>query len=186
MLSCIFVNTVFLALSWYGQSAEWVYILDIINYVFLAIFAFEALLKLYSFRLRFFRDNWNIFDLFIVLGAFAGILVTRYTTVTSVGPATTVIRSFRICRIFKLMRKWKGLAIIFQTFLITLPALINVGALLVLFVYIYAILGVNLFANVMHTNAVNNHVNFMSVGTAMLTLLSISTGESWHMILASL
>jgi len=26
----------------------------------------------------------------------------------------------------------------------------------------------------------------MSVGTAMLTLLSISTGESWHMILASL
>jgi hypothetical protein len=70
--------------------------------------------------------------------------------------------------------------------MITLPALINVGALLILFVYIYAILGINVFATVKHTGHVNDHINFMSIGTAMLTLLRVSTGENWHMVLWAL
>jgi hypothetical protein len=180
------MNTVMLALSWYGQSQKWVTAIENINYVFLAIFTVEAILKLYAFDIRFFRDGWNIFDLMIVIGAFIGLIINSYTDISSVGSATTVIRSFRICRIFRLMRKYKGLTVIFQTFMITLPALINVGALLVLFVYIYAILGVNLFADIKHTFHISDHVNFQDVGTAMLTLLRISTGENWHYVLSSL
>lgn len=37
---------------------------------------------------------------------------------------------------------------IFDTFIVTIPSLTNVGVILLLLIYIYAILGVNLFATV--------------------------------------
>jgi hypothetical protein len=57
---------------------------------------------------------------------------------------------------FKLFRKYKSLRAIFETFLVTLPALANVGGLLMLLIYIYAVLGMNLFANVKFTDAIND------------------------------
>ncbi len=49
---------------------------------------------------------------------------------------------------FKLFKRQKNLKVIFNTFIATLPALANVGSLLMLFVFIYSILGVFMFAQV--------------------------------------
>ena len=60
----------------------------------------------------------------------------------------TIIRTFRILRILKVIQKLKELKIILETFIRTIPALFNVGALWLLFLFIFAVLGVNLFASV--------------------------------------
>eukprot|EP01048_Picozoa_sp_COSAG05_P023345 COSAG05_NODE_5017_length_1288_cov_5.077866_1_plen_78_part_10 len=69
----------------------------------------------------------------------------------------TVIRLFRIFRVARFVRlaeKAKGIKNLIQTFLETLPYLLNVSVLLAIFVFIYAIVGVNLFANVrLHPDA---------------------------------
>jgi len=158
---------------------------EILNSIFLGIFTLEAILKLIAFKWRYFRANWNTFDLLIVIGAYIGILISLYSKV-AVGPAATTIRAFRIARIVKLFRKNRKLAVVFKTFMVTLPAMLNVGGLMMLFVYIYAVLGVFLFAPIKLNGHLSIHVNYSTIGNAMLTLFRISTGENWHLVLAAL
>ena len=70
--------------------------------------------------------------------------------------------------------------------MITLPAMANVGSLLALFIFIYAILGVYLFANTMFNGELNDHANFTHIGVAFLTLIRISTGGKWPLLMDAL
>ena len=127
--------------------------------MFAVIFTMEAVVKLTAYRWQYFRDNWNNFDLFIVVGTIVGTLMSQITDV-SVGSQATVIRSFRIGRMFKLLKRNKSLKIIFDTFLVTLPGLFNLGGLLVLFLYIYSVLGIYLFSLVKINEPMNSYINF--------------------------
>lgn len=78
----------------------------------------------------------------------------------------------------------RGLRTLFNTLLSSLPAVFNVGSLLFLMFFIYAVLGMNLFgsqANLLSQN--NPHANFMSFSASMLTLFRLSTSDSWDQIL---
>jgi len=158
---------------------------DILNYIFTGVFALEALFKIIAFGGGYFSDNWNLFDFIIVIGSFAGFFLNNVNSSINIGPQATIIRSFRILRIFRLFRKNKSLKIISQTFIITLPAMMNVGGLLMLFLYMYSIMGVFLFAEVKLTGTLNEHINFQNVGIAFITLLRVATGENWHDVVAS-
>ncbi len=59
----------------------------------------------------------------------------------------------------------------------------NIGALLFLFIFLYSVLGMTFFAKVKLVGALDTHANFQSFGLAMLTLIRMSTGESWHEIM---
>ena len=48
----------------------------------------------------------------------------------------------------------------FNTFIITLPAMGNVGGLLGILIFLYAILGVNLFAQIKLIDPMNDVMNF--------------------------
>jgi Ion transport protein len=100
------------------------------------------------------------------------------------GAATTFIRALRITKIFKYIKESKQFKIIFETLVVTIPALTNIGGLLLLFLYIYSVLGVFLFAEVKLQNTLNIYANFQSFGIAFLTLLRCSTGEAWDYIMA--
>lgn len=129
------------------------------NYVFAGVFTFECAVKLIAYCREYFRNGWNVFDFVIVIGTFLGILISQ-TTNLSVGPQTTILRAFRIGRIFRLVKKAKRLNQIFQTFVITIPSLANVGGLLFLLLYLYSVLGVYLFAPVKLQPVLNIHTNF--------------------------
>ena len=167
---CILVNTVVLALKWYGEPEVLPRILEVINYVFAGIFTVEAAIKIIAFRKHYFLDGWNVFDFAIVIGTYIGITVSATTSV-SVGPQTTIIRSFRILRILRLIRKARSLQLIFNAFVITIPSLANVGGLLFLLLYLYAILGVFSFAKVQFQGELSIHANFQTFGSALLTLI---------------
>ncbi|CDW88224.1 voltage-gated ion channel superfamily [Stylonychia lemnae] len=183
ILSAIILNTLVLMLSWYGQAQESIIILDYINYVFAGIFTIEALLKITGLGpINYFKERWNVFDFIVVAGTIGSILITLFTSVT-LGAATTFIRAFRISRIFRLIKRARRLKIIFETFIVTIPALTNVGGLLVLFLYIYSILGVQIFATVKLQGELDENANFQTFGIAFLTLIRCSTGEAWNAIM---
>ena len=156
--------------------------MEVLNYIFAGIFTVEAAIKLIAFGGAYFNNGWNVFDFIIVIGTFIGILLSNVTDV-SVGPSTTVIRSFRIGRVFRLVKRYKELQTIFNTFIVAIPALANVGGLLFLFIYLYAILGVFIFSKVQHQASLDNHANFKNFGNALLLLIRISTGEAWNDIM---
>ena len=95
----------------------------------------------------YFHSGWNCFDFIIVCGTLISILIANSTSI-NIGTQATLVRAFRIGRVFRLIHRAKSLKMIFDTFMITIPSLANVGAILLLLIYIYAILGVNLFATV--------------------------------------
>ena len=71
-----------------------------------------------------------------------------------------MIRTFRIGRVLKLVKSAKSLRMIFNTFYLTLPSLANVGALALLFLFTYSVLGIQLFASVKLNGPLDRHANF--------------------------
>jgi Ion transport protein. len=159
IMACILANALVLAMQSFGQSRAMTDVLDALNYAFAAIFTAEAVLKLTGLGVvAYFRDRWNIFDFIIVLGTALG-LILKWTTGSSVGSVAMVIRTFRVGRLFRLIRSARGLRTLFQTLLITVPALSNVASLLFLLFFIYAIMGEQLFATAKYGEAYNEQAN---------------------------
>jgi len=73
-----------------------------------------------------------------------------------------------------------------MTFFMSLPAMANIGSLLLLIILMYSILAVYLFAEVKLNGSLDNHANFRTLGTSFLTLLRVATGEDWPKIMEAL
>lgn len=58
------------------------------------------------------------------------------------------------------MKRARVLKLITDTFIVTLPHLLNVGGLFLIVMYIYAIFGVHLFATIKHNTNIDERWNF--------------------------
>lgn len=122
--------------------------MDYINYSFAIIFAVESFLKLFALGQRaYFRDTGNTFDFIIVITSIISTSVS-INMHADFGSSTTFIRAMRMSRVFKYIKQAKQIKIIFETIIVVIPALANIGGLLLLFLYIFSVLGVFLFAGV--------------------------------------
>ena len=107
----------------------------ILNYIFAAIFTLEAVIKIISYGKAYFKDNWNIFDFAVVIISIIGIIIDiSPASNSSAGSKTTMLRAFKVVRIFRLINRAKVLRLIVDTFIITLPSFANVGGLLLLII----------------------------------------------------
>ena len=113
---CIIINTICLSLTWYNEPEYLKGLLENINLVFNIIYTIETTIKLIAFGIDFFKDGWNSFDFVIVVAAWMG-FVAKNIDGLDLGQSTTIIKSFRICRIFKIIKKYKSLRILFYTFI---------------------------------------------------------------------
>ena len=146
----------------------------IFNYIFTGIFCLEAVMKMVAYGKRYFYERWNVFDFIIVIGSLAGILVGQVTS-SQIGPQATIMRSFRITRILRLMQKNRHLQQIFNTFIVTIPAMANVGGLMMLFVFIYSVMGLYLFAEIKISESLQGRFDFVNFINSFTTLLQLIT-----------
>jgi hypothetical protein len=134
-------------------------VVDAINLMFTCIFTMEAAIKITAWKRLYFKEGGNIFDFFIVIMSLIEIVIS-----TVVGgnwlAIITLFRIFRIGRVLRLVKSAKSLRVIFSTFILSLPQVANIGALLLLFIYIFAILGVQAFSKVLVNNEMNEYANF--------------------------
>lgn len=71
-----------------------------------------------------------------------------------------MLRAFRVVRIFRILEKAEVIKIIINTFVLAVPQLMNVGGLFILILYIYAIIGMNMFAFIKMQEDLNERANF--------------------------
>ena len=109
---CICCNTIVLSLKWYAMDQQIISVLEILNFIFTIIYTAEMVIKLTGFGKNYFDDGWNIFDFSIVLSAWLGLMFFEVFAI-DIGSVTTVIRSFRIARVLKLIKTAKNLHQIF-------------------------------------------------------------------------
>ncbi|ROW32068.1 ion transporter [Neisseria animalis] len=162
ILACIISNAVILGLmTSKSLSASYTDFFTYANNFFLAIFAIEISLKLLDYRQKFFYDNWNIFDFFIVL--FALIIESS---------EFSLFRAFRIIRILRLFSVVPKIRLITQALLKSSYSMLGVAILLLIIFYVYAVLGTHLYSE-------DFPQYFGSFNESFYTFFQIMTFDSW-------
>ncbi|XP_011869011.1 PREDICTED: sodium channel protein 60E-like [Vollenhovia emeryi] len=136
---CIVLNTGFLAMEHHGMSESIRQALNIGNKVFTSIFTFECFLKLLALSKDFFNNGWNNFDLIIVS---ASLIDLTFELVDGL----SVIRGLRLLRVLKLAQSWTTMKVLLSIIISTIGALGNLTFVLVIVIYIFAVIGMQLFS----------------------------------------
>uniref|UniRef100_A0A1I8GYA6 Sodium channel protein n=1 Tax=Macrostomum lignano TaxID=282301 RepID=A0A1I8GYA6_9PLAT len=183
----IFLNMMAMMVEHYRQEPAVTQCLEVVNIAFTTVFTMEAVIKIVGLRWHYFRQAWNVFDFVIVVLSIVGAVLSDIMNSVFVTPTLLrVVRIFRIGRVLRLIKAAKGIRKLLFALVISLPALVNIGALLLLVVFIYAIIGMIFFGNVVHTGALNDLVNFETFGRSMVLLFRLTTSAGWNDILYSL
>jgi voltage-gated sodium channel len=166
MIGLILFNAVLIGLETFPQiEARYSGILHLGNDIILAVFIAEVLLKITAVAPRFrlyFGDGWNLFDFSIVV----------LSLLPATGDAALVARLVRILRVLRLVSAVPQLRLIVATLVRSIPSMGHVIMLMSVIFYIYAIVGVQLFAEV-------DPDHWGSLGTSLLTLFQLVTLEGW-------
>ncbi|KAK3550963.1 hypothetical protein QTP70_011472 [Hemibagrus guttatus] len=167
------------------QSPYMESILYNINLAFIIIFTAECITKIIALRCYFFTVNWNIFDFVVVILSIVGIVLADIIEKYFVSPTLfRVIRLARIGRILRLIRGAKGIRTLLFALMMSLPALFNIGLLLFLVMFIYAIFGMANFAYVKKQSGIDDMFNFETFGNSMICLFQITTSAGWDSLLS--
>ncbi|XP_011894025.1 PREDICTED: sodium channel protein type 9 subunit alpha isoform X5 [Cercocebus atys] len=181
----ICLNMVTMMVEKEGQSLYMTDVLYWINVVFIILFTGECVLKLISLRYYYFTIGWNIFDFVVVIISIVGMFLADLIETYFVSPTLfRVIRLARIGRILRLVKGAKGIRTLLFALMMSLPALFNIGLLLFLVMFIYAIFGMSNFAYVKKEDGINDMFNFETFGNSMICLFQITTSAGWDGLLA--
>ncbi|XP_050747764.1 sodium channel protein type 5 subunit alpha isoform X3 [Gymnogyps californianus] len=180
----ICLNMVTMMVETDDQSQEKVNILHKINMLFVAIFTGECIIKMLALRHYYFTNGWNIFDFVVVILSIVGTVLSDIIQKYFFSPTLfRVIRLARIGRILRLIRGAKGIRTLLFALMMSLPALFNIGLLLFLVMFIYAIFGMANFAYVKKEHGIDDMFNFQTFANSMLCLFQITTSAGWDGIL---
>ncbi|XP_076621098.1 sodium voltage-gated channel paralytic isoform X42 [Colletes latitarsis] len=136
---CIVVNTLFMALDHHDMDKDMERVLKTGNYFFTATFGIEAGMKLVAMSPKYyFQEGWNIFDFIIVA---LSLLELGLEGVQGL----SVLRSFRLLRVFKLAKSWPTLNLLISIMGRTVGALGNLTFVLCIIIFIFAVMGMQLF-----------------------------------------
>ncbi|XP_043365639.1 sodium channel protein type 5 subunit alpha-like isoform X3 [Dermochelys coriacea] len=180
----ICLNMVTMMVETDDQSLDKVNILHKINMLFVAIFTAECSIKMLALRHYYFTNGWNIFDFVVVILSIVGTVLSDIIQKYFFSPTLfRVIRLARIGRVLRLIRGAKGIRTLLFALMMSLPALFNIGLLLFLVMFIYAIFGMANFAYVKKEHGIDDMFNFQTFANSMLCLFQITTSAGWDGLL---
>jgi uncharacterized membrane protein (GlpM family) len=145
-LSTVILNTLFLALDSTNQSENFMDVLQTANLVFTLIFVIEVSVKSIGMGLQLFlQDSYNKFDALIVI---LSILEMQYQVIVSNKTTLGSVSAFRAFRLFKFFKLAKNgdLSILIDSIMFTITSISDYVILLIIFIYIFALLGMSFFA----------------------------------------
>eukprot|EP00062_Callorhinchus_milii_P004809 gi/632943745/ref/XP_007887116.1/ PREDICTED: voltage-dependent T-type calcium channel subunit alpha-1G [Callorhinchus milii] len=181
IMIAILINTLSMGIEYHEQPEELTNALEISNIVFTSLFALEMLLKiLVSGPFGYIRNPYNIFDGIIVV-------ISVWEIVGQQGGGLSVLRTFRLMRVLKLVRFMPALQRQLVVLMKTMDNVATFCMLLMLFIFIFSILGMHLFgckfASEKEGDTLPDRKNFDSLLWAIVTVFQILTQEDWNKVL---
>ncbi len=145
------------AMAAIGGLVQW------LDTIALAIFVVELGIKFFAYRLAFFKNGWNIFDLAIVSIA-----------LVPAGAQFSVLRALRILRALRLVSVVPSMRKVIVGLFSAIPSIGTVIVMLLLLFYISAVMATKLFGEAFPQW-------FGNLGASLYSLFQIMTLESWSM-----
>lgn len=174
VMFCIIFNTLILAVRYRGmsQNAEAAFI-DL-NYFFLSVFVLELVLKVLALGvLGYIDDPYNRFDALIVA---AGLIELGFRD-----SSIAVARAFRLLRVLRatrLITQHKSMRRLIDTTTQSFAIIINFCGVLLVFVFVFTVLGMQLFGG--QPEYWDERPNFNTFGDSFMTIFEILTGSEWY------
>jgi voltage-gated sodium channel len=166
VVAVIGFNALILGLETYDAVDEEIGgLLRVANGVCLGLFVVELAIRIAAYGSRpqrFFADGWNVFD-FVVIGA---------AFVPGLRENATVLRLVRLLRVVRIIGVLPDVRILLRGMVRSLPPIASMGALAVLLIYLYGMVGWLLFG-------AEDPEQWGDLGQAMLSLFVMLTLEDW-------
>lgn len=134
--------------------------LFLIDRLCMAIFLLEIMMKLFVYGKRFFRYGWNVFD-FVVVAVSSLPFVSYFI----------ILRTFRLFRMLKYMRKFSGLRRFINSLVTIVSNFAYATVVFGVFVYVFSIISVILYGDIF--------VAFSDIKHAMTSLLQVFMLDAW-------
>ncbi|MDY6321502.1 MAG: ion transporter [Succinivibrio sp.] len=165
-----------------------------VNTVCLYIYTAEIFVRFFASDSvkAYFKDGWNLFDLFIVISGYIP------ESLFADGSVIAVLRTLRVFRILKLFRTAYELRLIIRVLIMSLKTLAYNGLVMLIFQFVFAIAGIYLFKLPAYDTATAEQQAALAqlqeiapnspsvspdpygtVPESMFTLLRMTTGEDW-------
>ncbi|XP_011061777.1 PREDICTED: voltage-dependent T-type calcium channel subunit alpha-1G isoform X4 [Acromyrmex echinatior] len=201
ILLAILINTLSMGIEYHNQPEQLTVAVEISNIVFSAIFAVEMLLKIIAEGpFGYISNGFNVFDGIVVV---LSVVELCQSVVEERGGSSglSVLRTFRLLRILKLVRFLPNLRRQLFVMLRTMDNVAVFFSLLVLFIFIFSILGMYLFGGKFCmwadrsrpctcAEVVSRHPlcrcdrkHFNDIVWALVTVFQILTQEDWNVVL---
>ena len=162
----ILINAVTLGMDTSSDlTAQYGPILKLTDNIIVLIFCVEIILKLYAYRLSFFKVGWNIFDFIII--------------VISILPASgplTVMRVFRVFRILRLMSVVPQMRRVVSALFHAIPGMTSIIGVLVILFYVFAVLATEVFGA---SPTPEMQALFGTLPKSLYSLFQVMTLEGW-------
>ncbi|XP_076757109.1 ca[2+]-channel protein alpha[[1]] subunit T [Xylocopa sonorina] len=201
ILLAILINTLSMGIEYHNQPEQLTIVVEISNIVFSAVFAVEMLLKIIAEGpFGYISNGFNVFDGVVVVLSVVEIC-QAFVEERSGSSGLSVLRTFRLLRILKLVRFLPNLRRQLFVMLRTMDNVAVFFSLLVLFIFIFSILGMYLFggkfcmwadrsrpctcAEVVsrHPMCRCDRKHFNDIVWALVTVFQILTQEDWNVVL---
>jgi voltage-gated sodium channel len=148
------------------KGSDEMIVFDVFEWFFNLLFGVELIVNMYAnFFTPFWKDNWNIFDFFIVAISWLSMLGLLQGGIS-------VLRLFRAFRVFRLFKRVKSLRQIIAGIIKSLPGVSNAFVILTLVMGIWSIMGKNFFGEAFP----DMFGNFFK---AMLSMFQVMSYDSW-------
>lgn len=197
LLASVFFNTLLMALD--GLLPDSVgFLVQVLNLVFTSVFIVELLLKLVGYGLKnYAKDAFNVFDAFVVSLSLVELAINFSSYGSPFVPddagkggasalrAVRIFRIFRVLRVSRLLRKLHFMKVIIQVIKGTAEQFAYIALLMFLFVFIFALLGTQVFGGTYQFMKSPTDVRwgFNSFQSAFFTSFIILTLENWNSLL---
>ncbi|KAM9562192.1 two pore channel protein 2-like [Guaruba guarouba] len=200
----ILINAIFIALDEetpYISYAEW---------VFLALYIIEILLKVYTYEPRaFFGKNqfWNWFDTLIIFAALTATILNttlKSTTKYNSQQILDIVFILRVLRLIRIVDSIRRFRVIMNTLINIVPTMLTFGGLTLVVYCVFAIIGMELFhgkiqffpanSNAPHALECGNPAlkdslfargkycknNFNNFASSFIVLMELTVVNQWH------
>jgi hypothetical protein len=144
------------------------------------------------------EDSFNLFDCSVVMISLIENIIDWIGVDFGGGGAISALRAIRLLRVFKLARSWTSFRELLQKIIITLKDITNISVLMILFMFIFCLVGSEMYGyKVMYNNddlelvvdpkvyknGVYPRQNFNTLFLGLTTIFIVFIGEDWNSVM---
>lgn len=186
MTLAVAINTIVLSLDHHGISKSQENTFTTMNFYFTMIFISEMGLKLFGQGIvGYLKDKMNYLDGMVVTLSIFELAFLSGGGALSAFRAVRIMRTFRVLRVARLLKSMQSMQTIMDVISRSIGSFFYLAMLLLLFIFIYALLGMQTYGGKFYFDEGVPRGNFDTFNTAFITVFQVMTMENWPDVLTS-